>query len=147
MSPRQGRSLAAHNFGLQIDGVLVEYLSEVSGLTIEQDVVVSPRNTAQGRMDLTVLPGVQRNGQCTVVRGVTQSASFTRWINDSVNGRTGTARKHASIVLMDHEDNPVRWYHLRNAWCSRIDVGTPQAGEGAVLTETVTIVFEELVIE
>ncbi|GHE96673.1 phage tail protein [Streptomyces longispororuber] len=147
MTLRQGESLAAHTFGLQLDGVLVEYLAEVSGLTVEQDVVVSPRNTDRGQMDITILPGVQKNGQCTVVRGVTRSVSFTRWINDSVNGRTGTARKTAAIVLMDHEDNPVRRYTLRNAWCTRTDTGTLTADEGAVLTETVTIAFEELVIE
>lgn len=147
MALMQGDSLTSHNFGLQIDGVMVEYLSEVSGLTIEQDVIVSPQNTAQGTIDINVLPGVQKNGQCTVVRGMTQSGSFTSWINDSINGRMSTARKNASIIMMDYEDNPVKRYNLRNAWCSKIDASSLKAGEAAVLTETVTIVFEELVIE
>ncbi|MFD7668568.1 phage tail protein [Streptomyces sp. NPDC059788] len=147
MALMQGDSLTSHNFGLQIDGVMVEYLSEVSGLTIEQDVIVSPQNTAQGKIDINILPGVQKNGQCTVVRGMTQSSSFTQWINDSINGRMSTARKNASIIMMDYEDNPVKRYNLRNAWCSKIDASTLKAGEAAVLSETVTIVFEELVIE
>jgi len=41
----------------------------------------------------------------------------------------------------------VKRYHLRNAWCSKIDASTVKAGEAAALTESVTIVFEELVIE
>ncbi|MEU6681051.1 MULTISPECIES: phage tail protein [Streptomyces] len=147
MSLMQGDSLTSHNFGLQIDGVMVEYLQEVSGLTLEQDIIVSQQNTAQGKIETAILPGVQKNGQCTVVRGMTQSSAFTQWINDSITGRMSTARKNASIIMMDYEDNPVKRYNLRNAWCSKIDASSLKAGEAAVLTETVTIVFEELVIE
>ncbi|MFE0107213.1 phage tail protein [Streptomyces sp. NPDC059009] len=147
MSLMQGDSLTSHNFGLQIDGVMVEYLQEVSGLTLEQDIIISQQNTAQGQIDINILPGVQKNGQCTVVRGMTQSSAFTQWINDSISGRMSTARKNASIIMMDYEDNPVKRYNLRNAWCNKIDASSLKAGEAAVLTETVTIVFEELVIE
>ena len=147
MSLQPGDALTSHNFGLQIDGVMVEYLAEVSGLTLEQDVITYQQNTAQGRSGVALLPGVQKNGQCTVVRGMTQSASFTQWINDSIAGRMATARKNASIIMMDFEDNPVKRYNLRNAWCSKIDTSTVKAGEAAALTETVTFGFEELVIE
>lgn len=140
-------SLTSHNFGLQIDGVMVEYLAQVSGLTIEQDVIVSKQNSAQGKPETNLLPGVQKNGQCTVVRGMTQSSSFTTWINDSINGQMTTARKNASIIMMDYMDQPVKRYNLRNAWCSKVDASQLKAGEASALTETVTIVFEELVIE
>ncbi len=147
MSLQPGDALTSHNFGLQIDGVMVEYLAEVSGLTLEQDVITYQQNSAQGRAEVSLLPGVQKNGQCTVVRGMTQSTSFTQWINDSIKGQMSTARKNASIIMMDFQDNPVKRYNLRNAWCSKIDTSTVKAGEAAALTETVTIVFEELVIE
>lgn len=147
MSLQPGDALTSHNFGLQIDGVMVEYLAEVSGLTLEQDVITYQQNSAQGRAEVSLLPGVQKNGQCTVVRGMTQSTSFTQWINDSIRGDMSTARKNASIIMMDFQDNPVKRYNLRNAWCSKIDTSTVKAGEAAALTETVTIVFEELVIE
>jgi phage tail-like protein len=78
---------------------------------------------------------------------MTQSASFTQWINESINGQMTTARKNASIIMMDFQNNPVKRYHLRNAWCSKIDASTVKAGEASALTETVTIAFEELVIE
>ncbi|GLV85933.1 phage tail protein [Streptomyces lavendulae] len=147
MSLQPGDALTSHNFGLQIDGVMVEYLAEVSGLTLEQDVITFQQNSAQGRPEVSLMPGVQKNGQCTVVRGMTQSASFTQWINDSIRGQMSTARKNASIIMMDYEDNPVKRYNLRNAWCSKIETSTVKAGEAAALTETITIVFEELVIE
>lgn len=147
MSPGQGDSLTSHNFGLQIDGVMVEYLQEVNGLTMEQDTIESKQNSADGRPTVKVLPGTKKNGQCTVVRGMTESPAFTEWINQSISGQMSSARKNASIIMMDYEMNPVKRYNLRNAWCSKIDTSTVKAGEAAVLTETVTIVFEELDIE
>lgn len=59
----------------------------------------------------------------------------------------GTARKNATIMVMDYQNNPVKRYNMRNAWCSKIDTSTVKAGEASALTETVTITFEELVIE
>jgi phage tail-like protein len=126
---------------------MVEYLAEVSGLSIEQDVITYQQNTPNGQNVVKNLPGVKKNGTCTVIRGMTQSASFTQWINESISGQMTTARKNASIIMMDFQNNPVKRYHLRNAWCSKIDASTVKAGEAAALTESVTIVFEELVIE
>ncbi|MFH8975982.1 phage tail protein [Streptomyces sp. NPDC017890] len=147
MNPAQGDSLTSHNFGLQIDGVMVEYLSEVNGISIEQDVIKTYQNTPQGSLEVALLPGTTKDGQCTVVRGMTQSPAFTSWINDSIAGQMSTARKNASIIMMDYQSNPVKRYNMRNAWCSKIDASALKAGEASQLTETVTIVFEELVIE
>ncbi len=79
---------------------------------------------------------------------MTQSAAFNQWITESVAGQMSTARKNATIMVMDYMNNPVKRYNMRNAWCSKIDTSTVKAGEAlSVLTETVTITFEELVIE
>jgi phage tail-like protein len=147
MSLMQGDSLTSHNFGLQIDGVMVEYLAEVQGLSMEQDVITYQQNSQDGRPQIRNLPGVKKNGTCTVVRGMTQSAAFTQWINDSIAGQMGTARKNASIIMMDFQNNPVKRYHMRNAWCNNVAASSLKAGEASALTETVTINFEELVIE
>lgn len=148
MSLQPGDALTSHNFGLQIDGVMVEYLAEVSTLTMEQDVITYQQNTGPtGQATVRNLPGVKKNGTCTVIRGMTQSAAFTEWINLSINGQMSEARKNASIIMMDYQGNPTKYYHLRNAWCSKIDTSTVKAGEAAALTETVTITFEELDIE
>jgi phage tail-like protein len=147
MSLQPGDALASHNFGLQIDGVMVEYLQEVNGLTMEQDVIEYQQVSANGKPTVKKMPGVKKAGQVSVVRGMTQSASFTSWINESVAGNMAMARKNASIIMMDYMNNPVKRYNLRNAWCSKVEASTVKAGDASALTESVTIVFEELVIE
>ncbi|CAM5615777.1 phage tail protein [Streptomyces] [Streptomyces violaceorubidus] len=93
------------------------------------------------------MPGVAKDGSVQVERGMSQSSVFTQWINDSMAGRMATARKNATIIVMDYEDNPVKRWNLRNAWCSKVVAGTLKAGDTNALTETITIVFEELVVE
>ncbi|WP_026414098.1 phage tail protein [Actinomadura oligospora] len=142
-----GDAVASHNFGLQIDGVMVEYLQSVTGLTYAQDVIEFKQNSAQGKPITKKMPGVAQAGEATVVRGQTESQAFTTWIKDSIKGNMGSARKNASIIVMDYQNNPVKRYHMRNAWCSKIEASQLEAGGNAALTESVTITFEELTIE
>jgi phage tail-like protein len=147
MSIAPGDTLTSHNFGLQIDGVMVEYLQKVDGLSYKQDVIEFQQVSANGQPKTSKMPGVQKAGECTVVRGMTQSSAFTQWIQQSIAGQMATARKNATIVVMDTENNPVKRYNLRNAWCCDIQASSVEAGAASALTETVTITYEELVIE
>lgn len=147
MSLQPGDALTSHNFALQIDGVQVEYLQEISGLTMEQDVIEYQQNSHQGKPVVKHLPGVKKAGTCTVVRGMDQKPHFTQWIKQSLEGAMTSARKNATIIVLDYQNNPAKRYHLRNAWCSKVEASSVKAGEASALTETVTITFEELVIE
>ncbi|WP_329136255.1 phage tail protein [Streptomyces sp. NBC_00670] len=146
--PKAEDVLVAPNFGIQIDGVMIEYLNSVNGLQVEQDVIKYQQNQGTtGRSNVTLMPGVGKDGQVDIERGASQSDAFTQWIKDSLDGNMGVARKNATIILMDYEDNPVKRWNLRNAWCSKIVMSTLKAGDTSPVTETVTIVFEDLVIE
>ncbi|MEU3374804.1 phage tail protein [Streptomyces sp. NPDC006711] len=147
MSLQPGDALTTHNFGLQIDGIMIEYLQEVSSLSMEQEVIEYQQVSSEGKPIIKKLPGVKKAGECTVTRGATQSSSFSEWIKQSIDGDMGSARKNASIIMMDYQDNPVKRYHLRNAWCTKVEVSAVKAGDAAAMTEQVTITFEELVIE
>lgn len=141
-----GDALTTHNFGLQIDGVMVETLQEISSLSMEQDVIEYQQVSADGKPIIKKLPGVKKAGECTVTRGATQSAAFTEWIAASIAGNMGQARKDASIIFMDYELREVKRYNLRNAWCTKVELSGTKAGDAAALTEQVTITFEELTL-
>lgn len=147
MSFQKGDSAAAHNFGLQIDGVMVEYLHKVSGLGQKQDVIEFKQNSAQGLPTTGKLPGVPQAGECQVVRATTGSDVFSKWIKQSFEGNMGSARKNATIIQMDYQNNPVRRFNLRNAWCSEQQFDDLEAGSTSPVTETITITYEEMTIE
>jgi phage tail-like protein len=147
MSLQPGDALAAHNFGLQIDGVTIEYLQEVGGLSLEQDVIEYQQVSANGRPVTKKMPGTKKAGEASVTRGMTQSKAFTDWINDSLAGNMASARKNATIMLMDYQYNPVKRYNMTNAWCTKVESSGVRAGDASALTEQVTITFEDLTIE
>lgn len=60
MSLQPGDALTTHNFGLQIDGIMVEYLQEVSSLSMEQDVIEYQQVSADGKPIIKKLPGVKK---------------------------------------------------------------------------------------
>jgi phage tail-like protein len=144
MSLQPGDALPGHVFGLQIDGIFVEFLKEVSSISLQQDVIEFQQVTESGQPVIKKLPGARKAGEATVVRGADESTAFTDWINESMNGNMGSARKNATIMFMDFEKNPVKRYDLTNAWCSKVEISSAKAGEASALTETVTITFEDV---
>ncbi|GAB3116979.1 phage tail protein [Streptomyces calidiresistens] len=148
MALEQGDALTVHNFGIQIDGILVDTIHEISDFTYELEVITYTQNTADGGAPLTKnMPGIAKGGSLSVVYGANTDKVFTDWVSDSIAGDMGQARKDASVILMDYQRNPVRRYNLRNAWCHKVAPSSLTAGDASPLTETVTITFEELVIE
>lgn len=145
--PEKTDSAAAWNFGLQIDGVMVEYLSKVTGLERKQSVIESKQNSKQGRPHTAKGPGAPEAGECEITRASTNDNAFSKWIKDSFEGKMGAARKNATIIQMDYQNNPVRRFNLRNAWCSTQKFDDLEAGSNSPLSETITITYEEMTVE
>lgn len=55
-------SSVGHSFGLELDGVVVTQIVEVSGLTIDQDVVEFRQDADRGKVTVTKLPGRPKAG-------------------------------------------------------------------------------------
>ena len=70
----------AHSFGARIDGVLIDEISEVSGLKMEQDVIELKQNTKDGKYMVKKLPGRPKPGEITLVRGASADNNFEKWI-------------------------------------------------------------------
>jgi phage tail-like protein len=143
-SPGQGGdSLATHRFGVQLGGITVESVQEVSGLTFNQDVVEVPGVTSTGQPFIKKQPGASKGGQVTITRGLDQSDAFTQWLNQTMaNGAVQAARQNMTIEMMDTQGNTVRRIDLMNAWASAYQAPSLQAGQATGATEQVTIEFE-----
>lgn len=144
MALSSGDSATVHNFAIQIDGIQVEYLRSVSGLSNKQDVIEYVQNTSQGKPVVKKMPGIAKGGEITVTRGTTQSKSFTQWIQNSIKGDMSSARKNVSITCQDYEGSEVTRYNLTNAWCCETSYSDMTAGEAQVYEEKVTITYETL---
>ena len=144
----QGDALSTHIFGVQLGGYLVESVQEVSGLSVEEEVVEVKQVTSDGKQIIRKQPGARQAGEITIVRGIDQSSAFTDWIKETLNnGAVNTARQNLTIEIMDSTKETVRRIQLMQGWASKWEGPSLKAGESGAASETVTITFEEIVVE
>jgi phage tail-like protein len=136
-----------HSFGLEIDGVVIKQISEVSGLKMEQDVIELKQNTADGKFIIKKLPGRIKAGEVTLTRGLSEDNSFEKWIEASRLGKMGDARKGGAIIFYDFEGTAFKRVKLQNAWAKSLEYGTLKAGDTSVLTEKLVVTYEALEVE
>jgi phage tail-like protein len=137
----------AHSFGLEVDGIQIKHITEVSGLKLEQDVVEVHHQTADGKPILVKMPGLPKAGEVTLTRGLTQDASFDQWVKDSRFGQAEKIRKGGSIIMYDLYGSEVKRYKLTNAWPKSIEINSLKAGDNSIVTEKLVVVFENMEAE
>lgn len=140
-------SSVGHSFGLEIDGVQIKSISEVSGLKMEQDVIELKQNGPDGKYVIKKLPGRWKSGEVTLTRGLTSDNSFENWVKDSQFGKMANVRKGGAIVVYDYEGQAVKRYKLTNAWPKSLEIGALKAGDTSVLTEKLVLTYERLEVE
>ncbi|MFI0895402.1 phage tail protein [Streptomyces sp. NPDC020983] len=144
----EGDALSTHIFGVQLGGYLVESIQEISGLTVEEEVVEVRQVSSDGKQIIRKQPGARLAGEITITRGIDKSSEFTKWIKETLNkGAVNTARQNLTIEIKDSEGNTVRRIQLMQGWASKWEGPSLNAGQSSAATESVTIVFEEIVVE
>jgi len=132
------------SFGLEIDGIEIDQIQSINGLTVGVDTIELKQNTADGKYVNKWLPGRKHSGQITVSRGVTDDTKLVDWINSVWDGKINPARKNGVVKIFNYEGITVREFNLVNAWPSSVEYGTMTAGDQSVLTETCTIVCDSI---
>lgn len=144
----EGDALATHRFGVQLGGVTVESIKEISGLTVEQDVVETQQVTDRGKPINKKQPGGHKGGEVTITRGMDQSPEFTDWINKTLlDGDVDGARQNLTIEIQDPKGDTVRRMQLFDAWVSRWEGPGLNATQSTGAEEKATITFERIEVE
>ena len=109
---REHDAAVGHSFGLELDGVRITMLTEVSGLGWEREVIEVREG---GDPDATTrrLPGRMKSGEVTLTRGLTTDLTFEQWMRDPVP--VGQPRRSVSLALFDTQGRAVARFHLENA--------------------------------
>jgi phage tail-like protein len=136
-----------HSFGLEVDGVQIKSITEVSGLKMEQDVIELKENGPDGKYMVKKLPGRWKAPEITLTRGLSEDKGFDNWIKDSQFGKMTSVRKGGAIIVYDYEGKAVKRYKLTNAWPKSLEIGALKAGDTSVLTEKLVVTCERLEVE
>lgn len=132
------------SFGLEIDGIEIKEIQEVSGLKLEVDSIEMKHNTADGKYINKMLPGRKKAGEIQLTRGVTSDLGWNSWVQMVMNGDMPGARKNGQVNIYDFMGNPVQSFKFVNGWAKSVEYGTLKAGDTSVLTEKLSIVHEGL---
>jgi len=138
---REPEGAVGHSFGLEVDGVQVTMLTEVSGLAIERDVIEFSEGGAHGEPVTKRLPGRLRSGEVVLSRGLTADRTFEQWM-DEVSLDATAARKDAAVVVLDRRGQSVARFTLVEAWPSRLEYVGLRSGSSEALTERLALVHE-----
>jgi len=138
---RESESTAGLGLGLELDGLRVGTLTEVTGLGWERDVIEVREG---GDPDATPrrLPGRTKAGEVTLTRGLTADLAFEQWMRDPVP--VGRPRPEVSLALFDAQGRAVARYHLENAWPRKLEVSGLRSDGTEVAVESLTLVHEGL---
>jgi phage tail-like protein len=128
-------SSVGHSFGLELDGVTIKQINEVSGLTFEQEMIELKENTPDGDVVVRRLPGRPKAGEVTLTRGLTHDDSFETWIRDSRFGKRPDARKGGAIIVFDYEGATIRRFQLTSPRLKDLERGTGKADGSDTPTE------------
>src|SRR5215211_1274087 len=130
-----------HSFGLEVDGIMIKQINEVSGLKMEQDVIELKQNTSDGKYIIKKLPGRPKAGEVTLTRGLTGDNSFEKWVQAAQFGKMADARKGGAIIVYDYEGSAIKRYKLTNAWPKSLEIGALNFGNTTVTTEKIVITY------
>ncbi|MFE9576410.1 phage tail protein [Nocardia sp. NPDC006044] len=137
-------AMAGSSFALELDGVVIERITEVQGLVLGPDAVELKANTPDGKYIVQQLSGRPKAGEVTFIRDSTDDGTFEKWLGSS---RFGDARKNGAVIVYDRGGQVVRRYELTGMRPKSRELGSPDAGDAGVLTEKLVVTYENLEVE
>jgi len=135
--------LVAFKFGLEIEGKLSGYFTQVSGIGSETEVIQQKVvNSETGETIINQIPGRLSWTPVSLKRGVTSSMDIWQWRQQVVEGKIDDARINCSIIAYSQDNAEIARWNFENAWPSKVVGPEMDAGSTNYLIEDVTIVHE-----
>lgn len=134
----------AFNFIVEIDGVAEAGFAEVSGLSFETELISYRNGNDKGGV-VRKLPGLTKNSDVTLKRGMVASLALYQWLRDIADGIDST--RNVVIVLVDAGGNSVRRFSLSNARIIKHTSGPLDAAASMLVMEEIVLSHDRLAIE
>ena len=143
-TPRED-PLTGFHYGLEVQGSITGYFTEVSGIGSENEIVEHKVVDGKGRESVQKIPGRLKWSDVTLKRGITSNMDAWNWRKMVEDGNVAGARKNFSIMMYDQTFSVVAQWDFINGWPLKIEApaATGTATTGAV--ESITIVHEGMV--
>ena len=135
--------LVAFKFGLEIEGKLTGFFTQVGGIGSETEVVQQKVvNSETGETIIRQIPGRLTWTPVSLKRGVTSSIDIWEWRQLVVDGKIDDARTNCSVIAYSQDNTEIGRWNFENAWPSKVVGQEMDAGSTDYMVEDVTIVHE-----
>jgi phage tail-like protein len=130
------------NFQVEIDGITVGGFSEVSGLTMDTNII----EYREGNEVTTVrkLPGLTKYPNMVFKHGIVDTTLYA-WRKKVIDGQT--QRTTGAVVLLDEARNPALRWTFREGWPCKLEGPALNAKTSEAAVETMEIAHEGLELE
>lgn len=134
--------LLGFNFGLEFQGAIAGYFTEISGVGSEHEIIEHKVVDSKGHELIEKIPGRLKWGDITLKRGITSSLDLWEWRSLVEQGDMDGARKNGSIVMYDRTYAEVARWNFINGWPSKVSGPTLKADSNEFGIEECVIVHE-----
>lgn len=141
MSDRED-PLTVFEFGLEIEGKLTGYFTNVGGIGSESEVIDHKVISEKGESIMQKQPGRLTWTEVTLKRGVTSQMDVWKWRQLVVEGKIDEARTNCSIVAYNSLHEEIARWNFVNAWPSKVTGPEMDSGGTAYMVEDMIIVHE-----
>jgi phage tail-like protein len=138
-STHKGDYLPAHNFALEIDGVIKGGFKEITGVESEVEII----EYKDGDDPITrKRPGKAKYKNICLKRGFVKDPSLLEWYKKVLAGKT--ERKSGSVIYLDRENKEVLRYNFFEAWPCRWKAPELNAHSDTHVVEEIEFVVEKV---
>ncbi len=138
--------LVAFKFGLEIEGKLGGFFTQVGGIGSETEVISEKiTNPTTGESIIRQIPGRLTWTPVTLKRGVTSTMDIWDWRQQVVQGNIEKARTNCSIVAYSQDNKEIARWNFERAWPSKVTGPEMDAGSTNYMIEDLTIVHEGVI--
>ena len=129
-------------FGVEFQGQIVGAFRECTGLGSENEVVEYKASGQKGEYVIKKVPGRLKWTNITLKRGVTDSMEAWKWRKLVEQGKITDARKNGTITMYNQQGDPVAKWNFTNAWPSKLNGPSANAGNNEVAIEELELTHE-----
>ena len=127
---------------VEVDGASIATVFSCEEFGSETAVIQVTSGTGTSVMKV---PGATNFLNIVCTARLTSDKTLANWRKQVENGQISAARKNGSLIMLDSLGQEVTRYNFSNAWPSSLKVKWEGASAGTPVTETISLVIENLV--
>jgi phage tail-like protein len=139
--PKRKDPLVGFHFAVDIQGGVIGYFTECSGLGSENEII-EQKVVNNGQEVILKLPGRLKWENIVLKRGITSNLDIWDWREQIENGNFEVARKNGSIIMYDGHGKEVARWNFERAWPVKITGPQPRSDSNEIGIEELTLVHE-----